>query len=42
MQPPRCALADAAPGWPEALAMARDALASGAARDRLARFIAFR
>lgn len=35
-------LADSAPGWAEAIAMARDALSSGAARDRLARFIAFR
>jgi len=35
-------LADPAADWPRAIAMARDALASGAARDRLARFIAFR
>jgi len=35
-------LGGGAPAWPRALAMAQDALSSGAARDRLARFIAFR
>ncbi len=35
-------LAGAATGWPEAVAMAREALSSGAAREHLARFIAFR
>ncbi|MFQ3664896.1 MAG: anthranilate phosphoribosyltransferase [Sphingomonadaceae bacterium] len=35
-------LADAAQGWPQALAMADAAIASGAAADRLARFVAFR
>jgi anthranilate phosphoribosyltransferase len=35
-------IAGAAPDWPSAIAQARAVLASGAAADRLARFIAFR
>jgi anthranilate phosphoribosyltransferase len=35
-------LADHARGWDDAIAMAEGAIASGAARDRLARFVAFR